>query len=180
MAVTSPGPLVGGVPAIVPPTIVPPGPTVTFTFPGNGAGAVPLATALTARGNGPKQHHGLHFLLSSGSVTVPGSFRGNGLANNYVWSFTTGTNAIAPSTAPMMSSAIPVSGVQFSIPATTNVPVGNALTATFNEVMNPATVNPSTFTLKQGSTPVSGTVSYIGQTATFKPATAGAASASTG
>src|SRR5579871_6550211 len=76
MAVTSPGPLVGGVPAIVPPTIVPPGPTVTFTFPGNGAGAVPLATALTAtfsEAMDPSSITASTFLLSSGSVTVPGS-----------------------------------------------------------------------------------------------------------
>ena len=35
--------------------------------------------------------------------------------------------------------------------------------------MNPSTINASTFILKQGTTPVSGTVTYSGLTATFRP-----------
>jgi hypothetical protein len=40
---------------------------------------------------------------------------------------------------------------------------------TFSEAMNPLTVNSTTFTLKQGSTAVPGTVTYSGNTATFTP-----------
>src|SRR2546426_5132848 len=36
--------------------------------------------------------------------------------------------------------------------------------------MDASTINTSTFTLKQGTTPVAGTVSYSGVTATFTPA----------
>ena len=36
--------------------------------------------------------------------------------------------------------------------------------------MSASTINTSTFTLKQGTTPVSGSVSYVGTTATFTPA----------
>ena len=40
---------------------------------------------------------------------------------------------------------------------------------TFSEAMDPLTINTSTFTLKQGTTAVSGTVAYSGTTATFTP-----------
>lgn len=40
---------------------------------------------------------------------------------------------------------------------------------TFSEAMDPLTINNSTFTLKQGSVLVPGTVSYSGTTATFTP-----------
>src|SRR5437899_7600643 len=38
--------------------------------------------------------------------------------------------------------------------------------------MDPLTINSTTFTLKQGTTAVAGTVSYAGVTATFTPASA--------
>ena len=50
-----------------------------------------------------------------------------------------------------------------------NVPANTTITATFSEAMNPATVNSSTFKLMQGSTPISGTVTSSGNTATFIP-----------
>ncbi|MBC7545590.1 MAG: DUF3494 domain-containing protein, partial [Candidatus Sericytochromatia bacterium] len=42
-------------------------------------------------------------------------------------------------------------------------------TAAFNEAMNPATITAATFTVTQGTTPVAGTVTYTGTTATFTP-----------
>src|SRR5260370_1059617 len=51
----------------------------------------------------------------------------------------------------------------------TCAPMNDKIDATFTEALDPATVNTATFTLKQGSTPVSGTVSYTGTTATFTP-----------
>src|SRR5207249_3325118 len=39
-----------------------------------------------------------------------------------------------------------------------------------SEAMDASTINTSTFTLKQGTTPVAGTVNYSGVTATFTPA----------
>ncbi|MDE3126288.1 MAG: Ig-like domain-containing protein [Bacteroidota bacterium] len=44
------------------------------------------------------------------------------------------------------------------------------LTATFNEVMDTATINTTTFVLMQGTTPIPGIVTYSGTTATFTPA----------
>src|SRR5439155_1637549 len=50
------------------------------------------------------------------------------------------------------------------------VSISGNVAATFSEVMNPLTITPVTFTLKQGTTAVAGTVSYAGVTATFNPA----------
>lgn len=53
----------------------------------------------------------------------------------------------------------------------TNVPINSQVTVTFGGAMDPATITGSTFILQQGSTTVSGTVSYTNGTATFWPAT---------
>jgi Ice-binding-like/Bacterial Ig-like domain len=85
---------------------------------------------------------------------------GNALASNYTWSFTTG--AAPDITKPVVSSTIPVN-------TATAVLIGNKLTVTFSEAMDPATINATTLTLKQGSSSVSGTVAYSGLTAVFTP-----------
>src|SRR5438094_6849042 len=77
------------------------------------------------------------------------------------WSFTTG---VAPdTTAPILSATGPAN-------AATNVRLDKTITATFNEAMDPSTINTTTFTLTQGTTPVAGTVSYANGTAIFTPA----------
>jgi uncharacterized repeat protein (TIGR02543 family) len=53
--------------------------------------------------------------------------------------------------------------------AATGVFLDKIVTATFNENMNPVTITSTTYTLKQGTTPVTGTVSYTGTTASFTP-----------
>jgi hypothetical protein len=68
-------------------------------------------------------------------------------------------------TPPTVSSTIPTN-------AATGVPINSQLAVTFSEAMNPATINNTTFILKQGTTPVTGTVSYVNGTAIFTPATA--------
>lgn len=93
------------------------------------------------------------------------SAAGNGLAANYVFSFTTGN---APDvTPPTVASTNPLSGA-------TAVPTNQIITATFSEAMDPATiVAPGTFTVAVagvGGAAVGGTVSYVGLTATFTPA----------
>jgi hypothetical protein len=42
------------------------------------------------------------------------------------------------------------------------------ITATFNEEMNPETINQSSFTLN-GTSQIAGLITYSGKTATFKP-----------
>ena len=85
---------------------------------------------------------------------------GNALANPYIWSFTTG--AAPDTTAPTVSSTIPVNGA-------TSMAVNSAVAAVFSETMDPLTVTTATFMLMQGTTPISGIVTYLGVTATFTP-----------
>jgi hypothetical protein len=51
----------------------------------------------------------------------------------------------------------------------TNVAISKIITATFNEAMDPLTINTTTFVLNQGASAISGTVTYSGTTATFTP-----------
>jgi len=92
--------------------------------------------------------------ITTGAMDVAGT----PLAANYVWSFTT----ITP--APLVISTMPANGA-------TNVPVGQALVANFNEAMIPASINAATFTVSGPSGAVAGTVTYSGVAATFTPAT---------
>src|ERR1700688_5016337 len=89
---------------------------------------------------------------------------GNGLAANYVFSFTTG--ATADLTAPTITSTVPAS-------AAINVPTNQTITATFSKPMDPSTITASgTFTVALagvGGAAVAGTVSYTGNIATFQP-----------
>jgi hypothetical protein len=88
---------------------------------------------------------------------------GNAMATAKTWNFTTGTTT--DTTLPTVLSTSPAD-------LDTGVARNTDVTATFSESMNPSTINEATFTLKQGYTPVAGTVSYLdglnGQ-ATFNP-----------
>ena len=86
---------------------------------------------------------------------------GNALAANFVWSFTTG--AVPDTTPPRVASTFPADSA-------TGVAINADVLATFSEAMDPLTITTSTFTLMQGTTSVSGTVTYAGLTATFNPA----------
>jgi hypothetical protein len=85
---------------------------------------------------------------------------GNSLTKNYIWNFT--TNANSDLVLPIVTLTAPLSNA-------TGVDPGSTVELTFSELMNPSTINSSTFTLKQGTTPVSGTVAYSGTIATFTP-----------
>ncbi len=85
---------------------------------------------------------------------------GNALAADFVWSFTTGSTT--DTTAPTVSSTYPGIGV-------TGAFINGKVIATFSKAMDPATINATTFTLMQGSTPVVGTVAWAGLIATFTP-----------
>jgi len=92
--------------------------------------------------------------ITTGAKNVAGT----ALAANYVWSFTTGSNL-----APTVISTDPTSNA-------VNVPLSKIITATFSTPMDPLTINFTTFTLSRAGTPVAGTVTYIGSTASFTPA----------
>jgi glucuronoarabinoxylan endo-1,4-beta-xylanase len=88
---------------------------------------------------------------------------GGPLPAPYTWSFTTVKGIV-----PTVTSVTPTSGA-------TNVNPANAVTATFSEPMNAATLTTSTFTLTATGSPVTtGTVAYNTgtQTATFTPSAA--------
>ncbi len=79
---------------------------------------------------------------------------------SYSWSFATGP--ATDTTPPTVSSTSPAN-------LATGIAVNRAITATFSEPMDPATITAATFTLSASSGYISGTVSYTGSTATFTP-----------
>lgn len=86
---------------------------------------------------------------------------GNALAAGHEWSFTTTDGA-----APGVSSVTPVDGA-------TGQSIVGAITATFNDDMDPSTITSSTFQVRDGlGNPVTGALTYNGgtKTATFTPA----------
>ena len=85
---------------------------------------------------------------------------GNALQEDYVWTFSTGATL-----APIVISTDPANNA-------TGVVLNKIVTATFNQPMDPLTLTATTFTIKQGATPVAGIVSYTGTTASFKPTSA--------
>ena len=82
---------------------------------------------------------------------------GIGIATDYIWNFTTGS-IVAPKVI-----------VTDPFNTETNVSVNKVITATFDMAMDPLTISTSTFTLKQGNTPILGSVNYTGTMASFTP-----------
>ncbi len=167
-------------------------PTVISTVPAAGAAAVPvntLVSALFTEPMNPLTFSNATFTLTgpgltpvAGAVTYSGSTAtfmpavvlanstlytatittgakdnaGISLAANFVWTFTTA----AP---PTVVSTVPAN-------LATAVAVNTPISATFSGAMDPATITGTTFTLTgPGLTPVAGTVTYAGSTATFAP-----------
>jgi len=81
---------------------------------------------------------------------------GTPIAANHVWTFTT------VATVPTVISTDPLDNA-------TGVPLNKTVTATFSEPMDPATITDVTFTLADGTTPITGIVTYSGSTASFNP-----------
>jgi hypothetical protein len=165
-------------------------PVVTATNPIDGASGVPLSQIVTATFNvemNPLTINQSSFIITvagapvTGTVTYSGKtatftpasrltvntlytgrittsvkdVAGNALQTDYVWTFTTGLNPVVVSTDPANLAV--------------NVPLNKIITATFNMSMNPLTLNATTFTVKQGTTTVLGTISYAGTMVTFTP-----------
>ncbi|MDN3688536.1 Ig-like domain-containing protein [Cyclobacterium jeungdonense] len=97
-------------------------------------------------------------LTYTGTITTGAmNAAGAGLAEDYVWTFTTVAMGV-----PAVLSTDPMNNA-------TNVALNKVVKATFSEGMAPATITGNTFTLTQGNTTVAGTVSYSGTTASFTP-----------
>src|SRR5207245_2469399 len=170
-------------------------PTVSFTVPANAATGVATDEKIAAAFSEPMDPGTITketFTLSQGTGPVAGTvtyigvtatfapaanlapntvytarikpgakdLAGNSMASDFVWSFTTG--ATTDTTAPIVSCTRPTN-------ADTNMAFSHKIAATFTEAMDPLTITTVNFTLKQGTTPVVGTVTYAGVTATFSP-----------
>ena len=85
---------------------------------------------------------------------------GTAMSSNYTFSFTTGAAAVI--VLPVINSTDPLNNA-------TGVVFNKPIDVTFSEAMDPTTINASSFTLKQGTTSVTGTISYSGTKATFTP-----------
>jgi hypothetical protein len=168
-------------------------PTVIATDPVSNASAVPLTKIITATFNmlmDPLTITATSFTLKQGATVVAGTvtytgttasftpsgsllpgttytatittgaknIAGTSLANNYTWVFNTVSTG-----APAVISIDPANNA-------IGVPLNKTVTATFNMPMDPLTINAGTFTIMQGLTPVTGTISYVGTTASFTPA----------
>jgi hypothetical protein len=139
--------------------------STTFTLTGPGGAAVAGAVSYDASSNTavftPTASLALSTTYTATITTGATDEYGLALANNFVWSFTTGAN---PCAAPNVISEAPADGAIGVCPS-------SVVSAIFSEAMNPTTINGTTFTLTgPGTTAVTGTVSYAGSTAAFTPA----------
>ena len=141
------------------------GTSFTLTAPGGVvvAGTVSyLATGSIATFD-PSENLALNTTYVATITTGAQDLLGIGIADNYVWTFTTA--ATSDTTKPTVISTIPGN-------ESTGVAFNTAVTATFSEAMDPTTITATTFTVTgPGTTPVAGTVTYaaVGDTATFTP-----------
>jgi hypothetical protein len=103
-------------------------------------------------------------LTIKGGIGGVADLSGNPMANDFVWSWTTG--ALADTTAPTV---ILVNPVDLAV----NVAITSTVNATFSEAMDPLTITNATFALKETVTnnPVTGTVAFnaASRVATFTP-----------
>ncbi|QOG01191.1 Ig-like domain-containing protein [Flavobacterium sp. MDT1-60] len=81
--------------------------------------------------------------------------QGTAMTADFIWNFTTDMIPAVTATDPMNNAV--------------NVALNQTVTADFSTIMDVASINAATFTLKQGATTIPGTVSYSGTTASFKP-----------
>jgi hypothetical protein len=131
--------------------------TFTVTGPSGAAVAGTVTYSGTTATFTPSAMLAYSSLYTATITTGTKSPGGVALLANYVWSFTT----ITP--APTVTAVVPAN-------AATNVPIGQVLSATFNEAMNPASISATTFTVTgPGGAAVAGTVAYSGVVATFTP-----------
>lgn len=171
-------------------------PTVIATNPSNLATGVPLTQAVTVTFNekmDPATITQASFMLQgtsfvAGTITYDGTgttmsftptnslspnttytgrvttkvkdLMGNALQEDYVWTFSTGTTVV-----PLVTATDPTN-------TATGVFLNKVVIATFNMPMDPLTLNSSTFLMKQGLTPITGTISYSGLNVYFTPSAA--------
>jgi hypothetical protein len=138
-------------------------PATTFTL--TGPGTTPATGTVSCSGFvakfSPSPNLAYNTLYTATITTAATAAAGGALAHTYIWTFKTGPAPIPP---PTVISTIPLN-------LAINVPVSQALTATFSEAMNPATIISAFKLTGPGTTPVGGLVSNkaAGFAATFSP-----------
>ena len=140
----------------------------SFTLTGPGAtpvaGAVTYAAAGTTATFTPAGNLAANTVHTATITTAVTDLAGSALASIFVWTFATG--ATPDTTAPLVTLTAPANAV-------TGVQINTAITATFSEAMDSATIGGTSFTLTgPGAIAVAGTVTYAapGTTAIFTPA----------
>lgn len=147
--------------------------SLSFTVVGASEPALTGTISIDANSNSATFTPGSNFtastLYTATITTAATSVSGKSLAEDYVWSFTSGTTTDLD--APTVSSTDPANNA-------TDFALNRSITAVFSETLDPASVNPDSFTLTAGSgaTSVSGAVSYSNRLVTFNPASNLAAS----
>lgn len=165
-------------------------PVVITTDPLNNAIAVPLNKTISATFNmamNPSTLNSTTFKVNQGVNVVAGAITYTGstvsfvptsplLANKiYTVTITTGaknslnTAMVADYVWNFTTDAIPTITVTDPINNAISVALNQTVTANFSTIMDGSTINATTFTLKQGTTIIPGTVSYSGTTASFNP-----------
>jgi hypothetical protein len=167
-------------------------PVVTITAPINGATNVPLDQLITVSFNEEMNAETINqssFTLKNGTSQIAGvvtyngttatftpsallapnttysaritrtikDLTGNALQTETNWTFSTGLTIT-----PMVTSTDPDNNAN-------NVFLNKVVSVNFNMPMKASTISETTYTLKQGTTTISGTVSYSGTTAVFIP-----------
>lgn len=136
----------------------------SFTVTGAAQAAVVGTVTLNAAGDTasfvPGSDFGATTVYTATITTAVTDVEGAALAADFVWTFT--TSAVADITAPTVVSTYPVDGA-------TAFAINRSISADFSEVLNPATVSDTSFTLSEGANAVAGVVTYNNKTATFNP-----------
>lgn len=136
--------------------------TSTFTL--TGPGLTPVQGTVTPVGTSatfvPFGKLAISTTYTATITTGVKDLAGNAMAANFVFTFTTGS--ISDITKPVVTTTTNANGA-------INVPTNTKVGATFSEGMDPLTINSTTFTVKQGSATVPGTVTYSGLNAVFTP-----------
>lgn len=129
-------------------------------------GSTPIGGAATYSGTTasftPTENLAPHTLYTATLTTGAKDLLGKGLDKDFVWSFTTGDQPDL--TLPTVTVTNPPNN-------TTGVALNQAIVTTFGELMDRTTLTAVTFTLKQGTTPIAGTVTSSSTSATFTPTT---------
>ncbi len=129
-------------------------------------GAVSYDAASKTASFKPNRDFTASTLYTATLTTTVKSVAGQAEASNYIWSFTSSSDAAGDTTGPTVISTDPLNN------ATSIIPNRN-VTARFSEALDPATVNTTTFTLSVGNVAggasVPGVVSYSNKVATFNP-----------